>query len=105
MIEPTNGRILWYHPAPDEQITHGTQPLAAIVCHVWYSRMVNLRVFDSNGNGASRTSVMLVQEGDVVPSSSYCTWMPYQVGQAERTRQAEKNAALAAGYGTGGHPG
>jgi hypothetical protein len=49
--------------------------------------LVNLSVFDSNGTPFSRTSVPLVQEGEAKPEHGYfCSWMPYQVGQAAKQR-------------------
>lgn len=90
VIKPTVGRIVWFHdeacqaPAPLARISG--QPLAAIVTGVWSDRMVNLAVFDANGVSHPRTSITLVQDGDVTPpfgSSLYCEWMPYQKAQAE----------------------
>lgn len=77
---PTPGRIVWYYPGPHDGILRGPdEPLAAIVVKVWGDRMVNLAVFDSNGNLHQRPSVALVQEGDEKPEGgAYCTWMPYQ---------------------------
>lgn len=92
MIKPTVGRVVLFYPLdrhPNEQ------PLAAIVVAVWGDRCVNLAVFKSNGVPMSHppTSVTLVQEGDPVPTGlSYCTWMPYQLGQAARTEAAEAAA-------------
>ncbi len=83
MIKPTVGRVVWYYPPgrkPDEQ------PQAAIVAHVWSDTCVNLAIFDDNGQPCppGRTSILLVQEGVEVPSGgNYCTWMPYQIGQAK----------------------
>lgn len=91
VITPTVGRVVWFYPrgkGPPEQ------PLAALVAHVWSDTCVNLAVFDSNGQPIppGTTSVLLVQEGAPVPSGgNYCTWMPYQVGQAKR-HEAEKPA-------------
>lgn len=77
MIEPTIGRVVWFHRAfvPDKT----EQPLAAIVCFVHGDRCVNLAVFDENGGHEAHTSVTLRQEGDVAPSGEFCEWMPYQI--------------------------
>lgn len=90
MIHPTNGRVVWYTPSSHGEIDSAmewhdkSKPLAAMVVHVWSSRMVNLVVFDSNGTSFGRTSVDLVQEGDTKPASGrFCEWMPYQIGQAK----------------------
>lgn len=68
-----------WHFDPDKQ------PFSASVAYVWSDRLVNLTVSDHDGNTQSRTSVPLVQEGDVPPAGGrYCEWMPYQVGQAKK---------------------
>lgn len=95
MIQPTMGRIVWYHPAAGDTglaVNDETQPLAAIVAYVWHSRMVNLTVCDHNGQAQSRTSVVLLQDGDpaVGGGMSYCEWMPFQKGQAAKTEALEK---------------
>jgi hypothetical protein len=89
-ILPTVGRVVWFTPsrlAGDGRFAHidGRKPLAAIVAHVFNDALVNLAVFDSNGQPHSRTSVPLVQEGEAKPEHGYfCEWMPYQVGQAAK---------------------
>lgn len=93
-IPPTVGRVVWFYPSQYDGIPHekGT-PLAAIVCYVFSDRMVNLRVFDQNGDGHARTSIVLKQEGDVInEQNGYCTWMPYQLNKAKE----ETDAALEA---------
>jgi hypothetical protein len=94
MITPSNGRIVWYTPArptgdfdSDKAIVQHDKlkPLAAMVVHVWGDRMVNLIVFDSNGMPTPRTSVTLLQDDDAKPESGrFCSWMPYQIGQAAK---------------------
>lgn len=83
MIKPTIGRIMWYW---GEATGRGAQPYAGIVTYVHSDNMVNLTVFDWNGNPAPRTSVPIVQDGSpyTVGDSQYCEWMPYQIGQAKR---------------------
>ncbi len=91
MIKPTPGRVVWYRPGPGDVANHSIgEALAAIVCHVWSDRMVNLCVFDANGNPQPRTSVVLLQDDDQPPTGSYCQWMPYQVGQAARHAAADQ---------------
>lgn len=99
MIQPTVGRVVLFTPSitPEPGFEHHdrTKPLAAMVTHVWNDRMVNLVVFDSNGNAFGKTSVQLLQDDDLKPEYGYfCAWMPYQVGQAAKAEAAE--AALAA---------
>jgi hypothetical protein len=70
------------------------QPLAALVTVVWGDRMVNIAGFDANGIPFNRTSVTLVQEGDVPPEfGRYVEWMPYQIGQAKKHEDQQQNAA------------
>ena len=86
MIKPTVGRVVWYWPHKDDHqiVKGGDQPLAAFVSHVWNDTCVNLAVFDANGVAFSRTSVLLVQEGNPVPDSNFAEWIPYQIGQAKK---------------------
>ncbi len=84
MIKPTVGRVVWYRPAEGNLLDFSQgQPLAAIIAHVHSDTLVNLAIFDANGQLWNRTSVVLVQEGDPVPTSSYCEWMPYQKSVAK----------------------
>ena len=89
MIEPTVGRIVWFFtPASIGD------PQAAIVTRVWSNTMVNLCVFNFDGNISSVTSVDLLQD-DTKPSgqSRWCEWMPYQKGQAAKTEALEQKLA------------
>ncbi len=93
MIKPTVGRVLWYYPKGRKA---GEQPQAAMIAHVWSDTCVNLAIFDDNGCplAVPPTSVLLVQEGAEVPSGGrYCTWMPYQQGQAAKAEALEKQLA------------
>ena len=89
-IKPTVGRVVHFY-APIADIIHasGPGPFAAVIAYVHSDSMVNLAVFDSNGNACSRTSVTLVQEGDARPAGMFCEWMPYQKGQAAKTEAVE----------------
>lgn len=88
MIKPTIGRVVWFHGETNYAgfVNHDkTGPKAAIVTHVWSDRMVNLALFDSNGTSYPMTSVTLVQPDAPAPEFGiYCTWMPYQIGQAAK---------------------
>ena len=94
-IFPTVGRVVLFTPSRltgDGRFAHidGRKPLAAIVSHVFSHELVNLAVFDSNGQPHSQTSVPLVQEGEAKPEHGYfCSWMPYQVGQATKHAKPE----------------
>mgnify|MGYP000190283694 FL=1 len=83
MISPTIGRVVWFYPRGHQP---NQQPLAAMVAHVWSDTCVNLVIFDANGRPMADppTSVLLVQPESEVPTGDhYCTWMPYQIGQAK----------------------
>ena len=103
VIHPTNGRIVWYQKSDNQHhITQRGQPLAAMVCHVWGDRLVNLKVTDADGIDHAVTSVPLMQQGDLEPTPGgfYAYWMPYQQGQAAKAealeRQAEETSKTAA---------
>ncbi|WP_423454220.1 crAss001_48 related protein [Ottowia sp. VDI28] len=98
-IKPTVGRVVWFYPS---QLTGESgfarasdgQPLAAIIARVWSDTCLNLTVLDADGVPHSRTSVLLVQDPDAAdrPAGNYCTWMPFQKGQAAKAETAEKTA-------------
>ena len=90
MIKPTIGRVVWYYP-PGGPVA---QPQAAIVVWVWSDTCVNLAVFDVNGVATNQTSVFLYQNepNSERPSSSFCEWMPYQLGQAAKTEAVLANS-------------
>ncbi|WKJ88783.1 hypothetical protein QZJ86_12195 [Methylomonas montana] len=99
LIKPSIGRVVWYWPTQSEKTGAGVdlpsvsasndQPLAATVACVHSDKMVNLSVVDANGRQYSRTSVSLLQEGDVRPENGgFAEWMPYQISQA--AKEAEK---------------
>lgn len=96
MIKPTVGRVVWYTPSNDQRIKGepDDQVCAAIITYVWSDTMVNLMVMTPNGAPYGVTSVDLVHDG-AKSGGRWCTWMPYQKGQAAKTEAAE--AKLAAG--------
>jgi hypothetical protein len=101
-ITPTVGRVVWFYP-PSNSIETGFsgpaegEPLAAIIARAWNDSMVNLTVFDASGRPHPRTSVPLVQEDKIAPRGNYCTWMPFQKGQARaQAAVAEANSQKAA---------
>lgn len=97
MISPTVGRIVWFYPHGSD--VHAS-PLAAIVTAVWSDTRVNLAVFSPEGTPwpTPPTSVLLVQEPNFRPESgrAFCTWMPYQIGQAAKAESLEKLLAPSA---------
>ncbi len=92
VIQPTNGRVVWYWPKGETDPKE--QPRPAIVAYVHGDRMINIAWFSENGNCLQATSVPLVQEGDPKPPSNYCTWMPYQLGQARKAENPEGKVAV-----------
>jgi hypothetical protein len=90
MIKPTVGRVVWYWLG---SATPQRQPLAAIVAGVDGDSLVNLSVFDFEGNQRGEVNVPLIQDGDPRPSTHFCEWMPYQKGQAAKTEEVIKAAA------------
>lgn len=99
MIKPTVGRVVWFnHMRADYD-----QPYCALITRVWSDTMVNLAVFDENGNTQKASSVFLYQEGGEAPTGQHAVWMPYQKGQAARTdhvtQELEDLAAKNAKYG------
>ena len=91
MIVTTVGRKVWYRPCENDRsgvegMAGGVNaPLDATVVCVHSDRLVNLVVFDANGNMFKRTSVTLLQDDDPSPASGrYAEWMPYQTAQAKK---------------------
>ncbi|PIA74299.1 hypothetical protein CDR19_04345 [Ectopseudomonas toyotomiensis] len=99
-ITPTVGRVLHFIPTAGymagRKLAFGnpTQPLAAVIAYVHSDTMVNLTVWDQNGEQFSVCSVPLVQDGcDMVVGSFFAKWMPYQKGQAAKTESLESQLA------------
>jgi hypothetical protein len=98
-IVPTVGRVVWYRPEPSFAGPHDMrEPLAAIIAKVWAPPYIALMVIDAGGNTWGRHQVPLwngpVQlEGggwSEPPERPYAEWMPYQLGQAAKTEEAER---------------
>lgn len=84
MIEPTVGRVVHYFA------NQHAPAMAAIVCHVYTPRLVNLAVFNAHGASFQQSQVTLLQDDDPTPEGiPYCAWMPYQKGQAAKTEALE----------------
>lgn len=95
MIEPTVGRIVWYHPHVDQGGDVNGQPHGAFLAHVHSPRLINLTVFNENGSVYAKTSVKLLQDDDAPPpDGDYAEWMPFQKGQATKTEQLQAAPAL-----------
>ncbi|WP_454627750.1 hypothetical protein [Bradyrhizobium cenepequi] len=90
MIKPTVGRVVHFIPHRTDKLAFSDQPLAALVTYVHSDTMVNLAVFDSNGNSHGRTSINLEQDTPLDGlTGSFCRWMPYQTGQAAKTERLQ----------------
>ena len=78
------GRHVHYVPSTDGDGGTGAfladRPHAAVIAHVHGPSMVNLSVLDRNGVWVPKTSVRLIQPGEMPPGSqSYARWMPYHL--------------------------
>lgn len=91
MIKPTIGRVVWFWPKGDKSATPKIQPLPALICHVINDTCVNLAAFWENGAPFGETSVELYQGEGERPKHRFCEWMPYQLGQAAKTQQPERD--------------
>lgn len=84
MIKPTVGRVVLFFPV------EGAPPQAATIAAVHTDTEVNLGVFLQGGSVSGYTNVPLLDENQAPPMSGpFCTWMPYQLGQAAKTESAE----------------
>lgn len=95
MITPTTGRVVWYRTS-EAIALDSKQPLAALITYVHSDTMINIVVFDPNGNPHSRTSVWLWDGESERREGSYAEWMPYQKGQAAKTEALEAKIASSA---------
>lgn len=101
-ITPTIGRVVWFYPAVNAQISGFTpsnegEPLAAIIARVVDADAgaVHLAVFDGAGVSRSEPYVQLLQEGQKAPEAGrYATWMPYQIGQAKKHTDTESGEQI-----------
>lgn len=90
MTQPTPGRIMWFYESPNTCTIgfippRAGEPLAAVVASVnGDGTLVNLSVFDADGNLHPRQNVSVVQDSAPVPDAAYACWMPYQIGQAKK---------------------
>lgn len=86
MIEPTVGRVVWYHDAPSDPFfgKHG-DTRAAVIAAVLDVNHVNLTVFAPDGSTYARRNVYLNQDDANGQAYPFAEWMPYQKGQAAKT--------------------
>ncbi|WP_220816207.1 hypothetical protein [Pseudomonas paralcaligenes] len=114
-IKPTVGRVLHFHPSREFAADRGMvllcqgDPMDAHLVYVHRSGLVNLAVFDHAGNQHAIADVKLLQDADLASFDehgqlieSYCTWMPFQKGQAAKTEALESKLAGYPAIGTAG---
>ena len=104
-IAPTVGRVVLFYPPANVTRAGGKplraskgQPFPALITHVWGASCVNVAPLPDGtfGELPPYTSVLIREplgDGESGPDGAFCTWMPYQVGQAARTEQAEAELA------------
>ena len=85
MMEPTIGRIIYYHKNAELYTTDSDRPYAAIITTVNTDGTVSLCVFDTIGQTYGIMHIRLIQPNEPIPNKGqdYCAWMPYQVGKAK----------------------
>lgn len=115
-IVPTVGRIVHFWPrlgggyrtvaSHKAAISSKTDPWAAVVAFAYKEfdehgkdrYRLHLTASDHHGMPVALRSVLLVQEGELVPpreTDEFATWMPYQLGQAAKTEAAMRGAGIA----------
>lgn len=102
VIKPTIGRVVLLVPNGDHRLSHlccvEGEPFAATVAYVNPDDgRVNLSVSDHIGQHFALPGVPLIQADETEPAEgvAFCHWMPYQIGQAAKTEEAEAKAAAA----------
>lgn len=100
-IEPTVGRVVHYHPSADHP--DASQTLTALICKVNPDGTINLAIFDSCGHQFSRQRVQIVQQDEAVIGfenhTGFCSWMPFQLGQAAKTDALQQHIDVMAQAG------
>lgn len=98
-IEPTVSRMVWFYPAAFDSLNKGRegQPLSGQIAHINRDGTLNLLVLSPIATTDARLNVPLLEGGDHVKMAqeegiAYCTWMPYQLGQAARAEQLERRS-------------
>lgn len=100
-ITPTVGRIVLCHTHVNKGGLGDVLP--GIIVRV-FDDCINVNVFgDSNSTGFTNMTLYSVPIGDhdaqPPESGDYCTWMPYQVGQAKKTQELQEKIDAERGSG------
>lgn len=93
MIPATIGRVVWLWNAPRGIRISTEDPFAATIAYVNRGDLndgsLNISYFDHVGCQHHASEVVLIQDGGTPPQvGQYCTWMPYQIGQAKQPETA-----------------
>lgn len=92
MIKPTVGRVVWYYPQGCREGIETAGPFAAMVAKVLSDTCVNIGYLLESGSHSNATDVELYQGEGPRPTTPFCEWMPYQIGQAKK-QEAEAPSA------------
>lgn len=88
-IKPTIGRVVWFWR--EEPRSSDEQAEAAIVVYVHSDTEVSLVVFDRFGAPRPELQTWLVNDDATPrPTHRYATWMPFQLGQAQKSADQAK---------------
>lgn len=110
VITPVVGRVVHFWPSRAPNSPKPDQPCAAQIAYVHSDFCINVGYLSHGGTALSASSVQLIQPldreapGFVEPDGYFAEWMPYQVGQAQKTEQVvaqlaeAKASAPGAGY-------
>lgn len=74
MQTPTVGRVVHFFPATSDDLYRNGEPLAATIVRVWTDTCVNLALFDGDAHLHARTSVLLHQDRNALPTAGYAAW-------------------------------
>lgn len=90
-IDPTVGRILWFTPNQQEEKgfrLDPNQPCTAQITYVHPDGTVNAVVWTHECIPCNMFKLRVLQDGEPTPPKTerYLAWMPYQKGQAAKSR-------------------
>ena len=87
MIDPTIGRVVWYHPKPhqgDPPPLFPELPYVALIAGIQPTGLLNLAIWNHAGFGFQHQGVILRQDDEPVEQGD-AEWMPYQKGIAAKS--------------------